>query len=67
MRIFTEQALKEYAENHPDSRVALQEWTTIRKEASGLALPILRKCLTALIMQAINTMFSTSKVTTIVW
>ena len=29
MRIFTEQALKEYAENHPDSKVALQEWTTI--------------------------------------
>ena len=28
MRIFTEQALKEYAENHPDSRVALQEWMT---------------------------------------
>ena len=28
MRIFTEQALKEYAENHPDSKVALQERTT---------------------------------------
>ena len=33
MRIFTEQALKEYAENHPDSRVALQEWTTIVKRS----------------------------------
>lgn len=32
MRIFTEQALKEYAENHPDSKVALQEWTTIVKK-----------------------------------
>ena len=43
MRIFTEQALKEYAENHPDSKVALQE-------ASGPVLPILRKRLIALIM-----------------
>ena len=33
MRIFTEQALKEYAENHPDSKVALQEWTTIVKRS----------------------------------
>ena len=28
MRIFTEQAIKEYAEAHPDAKVALQEWTT---------------------------------------
>lgn len=27
MRIFTEQAIKEYAETHPDAKVALQEWT----------------------------------------
>ena len=40
MRIFTELALKEYAENHPDSKVALQEWTTIVKKASGLVLPM---------------------------
>ncbi len=33
MRIFTEQALKEYAEAHPDSKVALQEWTTIVKQS----------------------------------
>ena len=33
MRIFTEQALKEYAEKYPDSRVALQEWTTIVKQS----------------------------------
>lgn len=26
MRIFTEQALKEYAEENPSSRVAIQEW-----------------------------------------
>lgn len=33
MRIFTEQALKEYAENHPDSRTALQEWAAIVKRS----------------------------------
>ena len=33
MRIFTEQALKEYAETHPDAKVALQEWTTIVKKS----------------------------------
>jgi mRNA interferase HigB len=26
MRIFTEQAIKEYADKHPDARVALQDW-----------------------------------------
>ena len=33
MRIFTEQALKEYAEAHPDVKVALQEWTTAVKNS----------------------------------
>lgn len=33
MRIFTEQALKEYAEAHPDAKVALQEWSTIVKKS----------------------------------
>ncbi|MDY3069193.1 MAG: type II toxin-antitoxin system HigB family toxin [Parabacteroides sp.] len=33
MRIFTEQALKEYAEKHPDAKVALQEWATIVKKS----------------------------------
>ena len=36
MRIFTEQALKEYAEEHPDSKVALQEWVTIVKKSVPL-------------------------------
>lgn len=32
MRIFTEQALKKYAEKHPDSKTALQEWvSSVRK------------------------------------
>ena len=33
MRIFTEQALKEFAEKHPDSKVALQEWAVIVKRS----------------------------------
>lgn len=33
MRIFTEQVLKAYAEKHPDSKVALQEWATIVKRS----------------------------------
>jgi mRNA interferase HigB len=32
VRIFTEQRLKEYAERHPESKVALQEWVfTVKK------------------------------------
>ncbi len=34
MRIFTEQSLKEYADKHPQSRVALQEWVSIVKQSS---------------------------------
>lgn len=33
MRIFTGQALQEYAEAHPDAKVALQEWTTTVKKS----------------------------------
>ena len=33
MRIFTEQTLKEYAEKHPDSRTALQEWVATVKRS----------------------------------
>mgnify|MGYP003598261894 FL=1 len=43
MRIFTEQALKEYAENHPDSKVALQEWTTIVKRSKWTCLADIKK------------------------
>ena len=35
MRIFTEQTLKEYIGNHPDARVALQEWVSIVKRTFG--------------------------------
>ena len=43
MRIFTEQALKEYAENHPDLRVALQEWTTIVKRSKWTCFADIKK------------------------
>lgn len=32
MRIFTEQPLKEYINEHPESRTALQEWASIAKK-----------------------------------
>lgn len=32
MRIFTEQALQEYADSNPDVKVALQEWAVKRVE-----------------------------------
>ncbi|MDE5711589.1 type II toxin-antitoxin system HigB family toxin [Bacteroides sp.] len=33
MRIFTEQALKECAESHPNSKAALQEWASVVKKS----------------------------------
>ena len=33
MRIFTEQKLKEYIEQHPDTKTALQEWISIVKRS----------------------------------
>lgn len=50
MRIFTEQALKEYAESHPDSKVALQEWTTIVKRSKWTCFADIKKTLIVLIM-----------------
>ena len=43
MRIFTEQALKEYAETHPDAKVALQEWTTIVKKSKWTCFADVKK------------------------
>jgi len=34
MRIFTEQMLKEYAEKHPESKVALQDWVSTVKRSN---------------------------------
>ncbi len=43
MRIFTEQALKEYTERHPDVKVALQEWTTIVKKSEWTCFADVKK------------------------
>ncbi len=34
MRIFTEQTIKEYAEKHPDSLAALQDWVSVVKKSN---------------------------------
>ena len=34
MRIFTEQKLREYADEHPESKVALQDWVSTVKKSS---------------------------------
>ena len=43
MRIFTEQTLKEYAEAHPDSKVALQEWVTVVKKSRWTCFADIKK------------------------
>ena len=43
MRIFTEQALKEYAETHPDAKVALQECATIVKRSKWTCFADVKK------------------------
>ena len=43
MRIFTEQALKEYVDNNPDSKVALQEWITIVKRSKWTCFADVKK------------------------
>lgn len=43
MRIFTEQAIKEYAEAHSDAKVALQEWTTIVKQSKWTCFADVKK------------------------
>ena len=46
MRIFTEQALKEFAERNPSSKTALQVWCKIVKKQSGIAYRMSRLHLT---------------------
>ena len=43
MRIFTEQVLKEYAEKHPEAKVALQEWTSIVKKSDWKCFADIKK------------------------
>jgi mRNA interferase HigB len=43
MRIFTEQRLKEYAEEHPESRIALQDWISTVKKSNWTCFADVRK------------------------
>lgn len=43
MRIFTEQAIKEYIERHPEARVALQDWVAKVKKSEWSCFADVRK------------------------
>ena len=43
MRIFTEKALKEFIEKYPDSKVALQEWSSIVKKSKWTCFSDIKK------------------------
>ena len=43
MRIFTEQKLKEYAEQHPGSKVALQDWVSTVKKSNWTCFADIKK------------------------
>ncbi len=43
MRIFTEKALKEYSETHPEARVALQDWVTRVKNSQWKCFADIKK------------------------
>jgi len=43
MRIFTEQKLKEYIEQHPESKVALQDWVSTVKQSTWTCFADIRK------------------------
>lgn len=58
MRIFTEQALKQYIKDHPKSKVALQEWITIVKKSKWNNFADIKSTFIVLTMLAINIMYS---------
>jgi len=43
MRIFTEQRLREYAEKHPEAKVALQDWVTTVKKSNWTCFADIKK------------------------
>ena len=43
MRIFTEQAVREYAEKHPESKVALQDWAQKVKKSEWSCFADIKK------------------------
>ena len=43
MRIFTEQKIKQYSEENPKSKTALQEWTKIVKRSEWTCFSDIKK------------------------
>ena len=43
MRIFTEQRLKEYADKHPESKIALQDWASVVKKSEWTCFADIKK------------------------
>jgi len=43
MRIFTEQVLKEYCDEHPEVKVALQEWVSMVKRSDWTCFADIKK------------------------
>ncbi len=67
MRIFTEQALREYAEEYPDSKVALQEWATIVKKSEWTCFADIKKTFNCADSVVTSIMFSMLKGIIIAW
>ena len=44
MRIFTEQALKEFIQQHPETKTALQEWTYIVRHSEWKCFADIKQC-----------------------
>ena len=67
MRIFTEQVVNEYAEKHPESKVALQDWVQNVKKSEWSCFVDIKKTFNSVDNIANNVMYSISKATISVW
>ena len=67
MRIFTEQAIKEYAERHPESKVALQDWVQKVKKSEWSCFADVKKTFNSVDNVATSVMCSMSKETISAW
>jgi len=67
MRIFTEQVANEYAEKHPESKVALQDWVQNVKKSEWSCFVDIKKTFNSVDNIANNVMYSISKAPISVW
>ena len=58
MRIIARSRIIEYYTLHPDTRTALEDWFQKVRQADGIVLQILNKCLTLQTASAISVMCS---------